>query len=226
MIRIVQNRVPFFGGNAFAETVRIEIRPAHHRQDGAGIRIDGHDGRTGRFDSFSQHDVQLFFDRVFRNLLQPRIDGEMNGFPLNARHAFDIANGTPRRIDFDVARSVFPFQVAIVRIFQTGTTHDGRRLIRISVRIHIVRPRFADVTQDVRRDIMKRIVAERLNFNFHIREILFLLFNHGEDVQPHIRFQDDGRKCLFIVFDFLCNHLCRKANQIADAKQFLQRNFL
>ena len=149
VIRIVQNRVPLFGRNAFAETVRIEIRPAQHRQDGAGIRIDGHDGRTCRFDSFGQHDVQLFFDRVFRNLLQPRIDGEMNGLSLNARHAFDIANGTPRRIDFDVARSVFPFQIAIVRIFQAGATHNGRRLIRISVRIHIIRPRFADVTQDV-----------------------------------------------------------------------------
>ena len=89
--------------------------------------------------------LHLCFHRILCRFLQIRIQRQAHAVPRDRRRTAHIADRLARCIDFDRLCAILAFKVIVIAALKTRTADQSRGRIRISFRIPVIRPRFADI---------------------------------------------------------------------------------
>ena len=223
MILIINDLIPVFRRDPLAEAIRIIARPASHCEDRSAIRIDSHRRSPRRHDTAMDERLHLYFHCVLCRFLQIRIQRQTHTVPRDRRRTAHIADRLTRCIDLDRLCAILAFEIIVIAALKARTTDQCRGRVRISFRIPVIRPRFADIAKDLRPRIAQRIYAQRIHFYFDAREFILLLFDLRRDIDADIVCQIDRSEGQLIVFDLFLDIGSRHMKKLRQAAECLIR---
>ena len=234
-------RCPVFRRDALRENIRVKVRVACHRQNFAGLDIDGYDcpgaavrvfahGLIAVFtlkDTAGPHRFDGAFQRVLRGLLQIGVDGQvdiLSGDRFGLTQRLDVVAGA---VDQNRPDTVAAAQRALHRGFDAVLADQVVAAVAALLDIGIVLAvgDTAHVAENMGSQIFVRIDANRLRGDLHPLQLTAHFLDIGDRLVTDIG--GDGAGTIFVeldIFDFFPDD--KNLARLLIRESFLFRNRL
>ena len=209
MQRIVVESLPFIRRNSDGEIVGIRRGAADHGEHFAGARIE------------SNHGAGALAERLFGDLLQVVVDGELNLFAGNGfllSETAEIFDLLANAVDDDAAHAVGAGEDVVVLALETGFSGEISGAEAAIAGFDLLLADFADVPAGVRHEAAGKITAALDHEHFEQRNIRAVRFDERDVRVGGFRLDDDGLKLrkIFGVFELILEVADRNAQAIRN----------